>query len=185
MNKIIKIITVSKGKFLNFVNINWQDSEGNKRVWETIERTTGPDIVSVIPATNHGEIIFIEQFRPAVGKMVIEFPAGMRDKGESLKEAALRELQEETGYQASKLKKLFYGPISAGLSSEFLTVFLATDLKFVGKKDGLEERGITVYKIPFQEINNWLNNKEKQGILVDIKTRPYLSYINNNLLFVS
>ena len=176
INKIVKSSVIAKGKFLELAKIDWRDGEGNKRIWEAVERTTGADIVSVIPITDNGEVILIEEFRPPVGKMVIEFPAGLRDQDESLERAALRETQEETGYQAGKIIKLFAGPISAGLSSEFLTVFLATDLKFVGKKDGREERGIEVHKISFKEMDKWLDDKEKEGALVDVKIKAFVSY---------
>ena len=180
-DETIRTKTVSEGKFLRLVNINWRDSEGKMRKWEAVERTTGADIVSVIPVTDNGKIILIKQFRPPVGRMVIEFPAGLRDEGENLQVSALRELQEETGYQAGEIRKLFAGPVSAGLSSEFLTVFLATDLKFVGKKDGREERGIEVYEVPFAEADEWLDGKEQEGALVDIKMRASLSYVRNIL----
>lgn len=181
-DKTIGIRTISEGKFLRLVNINWLDSEGNTRKWEAVERTTGTDIVSVIPVTDNGKIILIEQFRPPVGRMVIEFPAGLRDEGENLKSAVLRELQEETGYQAGKIRKLFAGPVSAGLSSEFLTVFLATDLKFVGKKDGREERGIIVHKISLKEADEWFDNKRNKGALIDVKTEAYISHVKNILV---
>jgi ADP-ribose pyrophosphatase len=105
--------------------------------------------------------------------MVIELPAGLCDEGESIENATLRELQEETGYQAGKIRKLFTGPVSFGLSSEYLNVFLATNLVFVGKKDGREEKGITVYKIPIETVYEWLDKKETEGLLV--------SYIKNIL----
>ena len=181
-DEIIRTRTISKGKFLELVNIDWIDSEGNARRWEAIKRTTGTDIVSVIPITDKGKIILIEQFRPPVNGKVIEFPAGLRDEDENLQVSALRELEEETGYQAGEIRKLFAGPVSAGLSSEFLTVFLATDLKFVGKKDGREERGIIVYEIPLEEADEWLKGKEDEGMLVDVKIRGHISYIKNILV---
>lgn len=181
-DEIIGIETISEGKFLRLVNINWRDSEGNMRKWEAVDRTTGADIVSVIPVTKNGEIILIEQFRPPVSKMVIEFPAGLCDKDENLENAALRELQEETGYQSNDIQKLFAGPVSSGLSSEYLNVFLAIDLVFVGKKDGREERGITVYKILMESVSEWLDKKETEGILVDVKIRGHISYVKNILV---
>lgn len=181
-NKIVKSSTVAEGRFLELVDIDWQDEEGEMRKWEAVRRTTGTDIVSMIPVTDDGKIILIEQFRPPVGRTVIEFPAGLVDKGESFEEAALREMREEIGYQAGKIKQLFAGPVSAGLSDESLTVFLATNLKFVGKKDGREERGITVYEILLEEVDEWLDSQEKSGILIDIKTRAFISYVRNILV---
>ena len=182
-DEIIRTRTISKGKFLELVNIDWIDSEGNARRWEAVKRTTGKGIVSIMAITAENEVIFISQFRPPVGKEVVEFPAGLCDQeGETLEERALIELQEETGYQASKIEKLFAGSVSAGLSPEFLTVFWATDLKFVGKKDGREERGITVYKIPLEEAEKWLRGKEKEGMLIDVKLWARISYIRSILM---
>ncbi|MEA1936825.1 MAG: NUDIX hydrolase [Patescibacteria group bacterium] len=177
MNNITKRETISEGKFLRLVRISYRDNEGNPREWEAVERTTGTDIVSVIPVTDDGKIILVKQFRPPVGKMVIEFPAGLRDKGESLEDTALRETQEETGYRAGRTRELFAGSVSAGLSDEFLTIFLATDLKFVGKKDEQEERGITVCEVPLEEVNEWLDSEEEEGAFTDVKIRAYISYI--------
>ena len=139
---------------------------------------TGTGIVSIMAITAKDEIIFVGQYRPPVGREVIEFPAGLCDQeGEALEETALRELQEETGYRAKKIEKLFAGTVSAGLTPEFLTVFWATDLEFVGKKDGREERGITVYKIPLKKADEWLRGMEKRGMLIDVKLWARISYI--------
>ena len=53
-----------------------------------------------MPLTDDAEFLLIRQFRPPVNNYVIEFPAGLNDKGDTLKEAAERELLEETGYTA-------------------------------------------------------------------------------------
>jgi ADP-ribose pyrophosphatase len=51
------------------------------------------------------EILLQKQFRPPVGKVCIEVPAGLVDEGETAEEAALRELREETGYVGTVGKK--------------------------------------------------------------------------------
>ncbi|MEA2098411.1 MAG: NUDIX hydrolase [Patescibacteria group bacterium] len=179
----MKSRTIGQGNHLKLIEIDWTDDEGNPRKWEAVERMTGNGIVSVMAVTAQKEVIFISQYRPSVRREVIEFPAGLCDqKGEALEETALRELREETGYQAKKIVKLFAGPVSAGLSSEFLTVFWATDLKFVGKKDGREEKGITVYRIPFEEADEWLRSMEEEGsMLIDVKIWTHISYIKDIL----
>lgn len=176
-SNIIKSTNISSGRFLKLEEIEWIDEEGNNRKWEAVERTTGNGIVSIVAVTDEKKVILISQFRPPIGKYVIEFPAGLCDLvGEKVVESARRELQEETGYRAKTMQKLFAGTISAGLSSEYLTVFLACDLEFVGKKDGREERGITVYEIPIEEVENWLNEKEAEGMMYDVKILGHLSY---------
>jgi len=176
-SEIIKSKNLFSGRFLKLQEIDWIDGEGNKRKWEAVERTTGNEIVSIVAVTDEKNVILVSQFRPSVGKYVIEFPAGLCDqKGEAVVDSARRELQEETGYLAKNMQKLFVGTISAGLSSEYLTVFLARDLKFVGKKDGREERGITVYEIPIEEVENWIKEKESEGMMSDVKILGHLSY---------
>ncbi len=66
-----------------------------------------PDIALVFPITAQQEIIFVEQYRHGVGKVLLELPAGSfyPDK-ESAEVAAARELSEESGYVAEKLIKL-------------------------------------------------------------------------------
>lgn len=174
---------LGRGKFLGTKTIFYIDTRGNRRKWESVERTTGNGIVSIIAITDENEIIFVSQCRPPVGGEVIEIPAGLCDQeGETPKTRALTELQEETGYRAKKIVKLFSGPVSAGLSSESLIVFWATDLEFVGKKDGLEERGITVYKIPLEKAEEWLRDMEEKGMLIDVKLWVYINYIRNVLM---
>jgi len=94
-----------------------------------------------------------------------------------LKQVALRELEEETGYRAKKIKELFSGPVSPGLSSEVLFVFFAENLKFGGKKNGKEEKRIIVHRVPLKKVEKWLKAQRRKGILVDVKVIPLISCI--------
>ncbi|XP_050659240.1 ADP-sugar pyrophosphatase isoform X1 [Macaca thibetana thibetana] len=78
-----------------------------KRTWESVKRTTrkeqtadGVAVIPVLQRTLHYEcIVLVKQFRPPMGGYCIEFPAGLIDDGETPEAAALRELEEETGYK--------------------------------------------------------------------------------------
>ena len=66
-----------------------------------------PDIAIIFPITKNQEIIFVRQYRHAIGEFVIELPAGRFDVNtESAETAAVRELREETGYFAEKVRKI-------------------------------------------------------------------------------
>ncbi len=170
--------TLWDGRFIRTVLISYMDSDdspggsegsGLVRVWEGIERVNCSGIVAVVPFTGSGSVIMIRQFRPPINGYVIELPAGLCDVGESFEAAAARELVEETGFAAGTLTYLTKGPLSSGLSSEILNVFVATDLTFVGIGNRDETEKIEVLEIPLHEIDSELARFEHEGNFVDLK----------------
>jgi ADP-ribose pyrophosphatase len=167
--RIIEKKTLWEGKFLRSVIITYIDSSGSVRVWESFERVNSKGVVAIVPVTDDKEVLLIRQFRPPVNGYVIEFPAGLNDKGDTLEEAARRELIEEAGYSAEKMIFLTEGPMSSGASSEILTVFLARGLDFkgIGQRDETED--LEVIKIPMNEIYQTLDVLRSEGNFVDLK----------------
>lgn len=93
---------------------------------EVVER---PDAVAIVPVTNDGEVILVRQYRHAVGRYELEIPAGLLDiDGERPRDAADRELTEETGMAAGRLTEVLHFCNSAGWTGETTTVFVARDL---------------------------------------------------------
>eukprot|EP01112_Ceratiomyxa_fruticulosa_P021696 TRINITY_DN7727_c0_g1_i1.p1 TRINITY_DN7727_c0_g1~~TRINITY_DN7727_c0_g1_i1.p1 ORF type:complete len:224 (-),score=68.86 TRINITY_DN7727_c0_g1_i1:90-686(-) len=96
--------TLFELKWLSFKQITYTDPNGKKRLWESVERTTrkgdvdGVDIISIVKHEKGDKIVLVKQYRPALSKYTLEFPAGLLDKGESPEIAAKRELIEETGF---------------------------------------------------------------------------------------
>jgi ADP-ribose pyrophosphatase len=142
--------------------------------WEWAERTGISGVVAIIAMTPEREVLFVEQFRPPVGARVIELPAGLAgdiagSEDEDLSEAALRELEEETGYTAKRMERIGQGPISAGLTDELLTFFAASDLIQIGAGGGDASEDIAVHRVPMDEVHDWLVAKQEAGMLVDPK----------------
>ncbi|HXX53185.1 MAG TPA: NUDIX hydrolase [Thermodesulfovibrionales bacterium] len=158
-----------EGRFLKGVVVTYRNSRGVLQRWESVERRNCDGIVAVVPFTDEGEVIFIRQFRPPVNSYVIEFPAGLNDRGESTEEAARRELMEETGYEAKEMAFLARGPLSSGSSGEILTVYLARGLIFRGVGQGDETEEIEVLKVPADEVYEQLSRLETEGHFIDIK----------------
>lgn len=166
---ILKKETLYEGKYLRCVRITYRDSSGALRHWEAVERVNCDGIVALVPVTDDGHVILVRQFRPPLNSYVIELPAGLNDKNETLEAVAERELFEETGYTADKLTPIAKGPLSGGLSGEVLTVYLATGLEFKGDNEGDGSEDIEVLKVPLNGIYDWLSDLVKNGNLIDLK----------------
>lgn len=167
--RIIGTRTVWEGKFLRFILTTYADSSGVVREWESFERVNCEGIVAIVPITDDEEVLLIRQFRPPVRGYVIEFPAGLSEKDDTLEEAARRELLEETGYSAKDMIYLTEGPLSSGASGEILTAFLARGLEFKGIGERDETEDIEVLKIPINGLHDRLYALRLEGNLIDLK----------------
>jgi ADP-ribose pyrophosphatase len=161
--------TAWEGRYLRCVKLTYEGPGGVQRRWEAMERVNCHGIVVIVPITEEGEAVLIRQFRPPVNSYVVEFPAGLNDRGEEIEEAAARELLEETGYRAREMFLLTKGPLSSGSSSEILTAFLAKGLNYAGVGQRDETEDIEVLKIPLDVLYDRLALIGNEGDLVDLK----------------
>ena len=149
--------------------------------WEFVERVNLSGIVGIIPITDEGKLVLVEQFRVPVGAAVIELPAGLvgdvrGNEEEAMETAARRELIEETGYDPARLVRLYEGAPSAGLSNEHITIFLAGGLRKVGPGGGDHTEDIVVHEVAGPELPGWLEARRAEGKVIDIKVYLALPY---------
>ncbi|RMH08015.1 MAG: NUDIX hydrolase, partial [Armatimonadetes bacterium] len=85
--------------------------------------------VAIVPLLNPETVLLIRQYRQAVGEALLEIPAGTLEPDEPPDRCARRELEEETGYAARQLRKLFSQYLAPGYSQEVLHVYLAESLQ--------------------------------------------------------
>ena len=168
----VKPKVVYDGRFIQMVNING---------WEYATRKNLTGIVGIIGITDKNELLLIEQFRPPIGKMVIEIPAGLAgdikgSENEALANAARRELLEETGYKCKTMKQVAAGCSSAGICDEIITVFIAKGLKHVEDAHGDGSEQITTHLVPLDKVENWLKNQRKKGKEIDLKVYGALAW---------
>jgi len=116
---------VYEGRILNLRLDEVRLPSGRIALREIVEHRPA---VAMLPVMPDGTILLIRQYRDAIGQQILEIPAGILNPGESPREAARRELQEEIGYDAGLLEEWGSFFTSPGFSDEKVTVFLAADL---------------------------------------------------------
>lgn len=149
--------------------------------WEYAARKNLTGIVAMVPVTDDGKVVLVEQFRPPVDAQVLELPAGLvgdlaDHAAETFETAAERELVEETGYRADRFEFLFEGPSSPGVTDEVVTVLKATGLTKVSSGGGDKSENITVHEVAINGLTEWLEEQKAQGKLVDMKIYSVLYY---------
>lgn len=111
--------------------------DGRESIREVVAH---PGAVAVVPLTDDGQVVLIEQWRYAAGGPLLEIPAGTLEPNEDPTTCAARELAEEIGCKAGRLQLLGSFFVSPGYSSERIHLFLATRLQPVDGRREPDER---------------------------------------------
>lgn len=145
--ELIKSETILQGRAFKVRRDFLKTSNGLETTLEIIEH--GGSVV-LIPIDGENNVLFVRQYRHATGQDMLELPAGTRDDDEPYEACAEREIREETGLEAGKLEKVGEFYLAPGYSTEFMVVFLATNLKS-NPLDADEDEFLSVEKIPLQK----------------------------------
>ena len=142
--ELIKSETLLQGRTFKIRRDHLRTPDGRETKFEIVEH--GGSVV-IIPVDEQGNIWFVRQYRHAAGRNLLELPAGTRDGDEPYEECAAREIREEIGMEAGTLKKIGEYYLAPGYSTEFMGIFLATDLKHNPLAPDVDEF-LLVEKIP-------------------------------------
>lgn len=127
---------------------------------------------AVILAIESGEVILIEQYRVPLGRQCLELPAGLigdEHDGDTVESAAIRELEEETGYRPHRVEVLGEFWSSPGMVSESFTLVRATGLTRVGEGGGIDGEDIVVHRVPVGDVPAFVAAKRAEGAAIDVK----------------
>lgn len=161
-----------KGKVFDLKVDEIEYESGNKGIREIAVHPGG---AVVVPVTDEGKIILVTQFRYPFQKELMEFPAGKLDAGEDPMKCAERELEEETGFKAGKIKKLGEIYTAPGYCTEILHLYLARELKPGNHNREEGELGMRIYEFTVKEVED----KIAKGEIVDGKTICGIYYLKS------
>lgn len=121
--------------------------------------------VAIVPLDAERRIILVRQFRYAAGRVLLEVPAGTLEVGESPDVCAVRELQEEIGYRPNKLQKIGGVFVAPGYTTEFIHLYLASDL-VPSRLDADDDELLEIVRLPLGEVLARI----RHGEIADAKT---------------
>ena len=122
--RVLKRTTIYRGTIIRLIR-EVLEVNGRQMIRETIQH---PGAVVIVPMLDRSHIVFVRQYRRAIDRTLLELPAGTLGVGERRLACAQRELEEETGWRAGRLRRIAQFYAAPGFISEQLTVFLAQDL---------------------------------------------------------
>ena len=129
-----------------------------------------PGSVVIIPVTESGEIILVQQYRHAIGRLAWELPAGSLKPGENVERAAIRECQEEVGLIAAQIRRAGSFFPTPGYCDEEMHFFIASGLRKPGAGDEAahpdEDEDIEARSFPLERVRAMIVS----GAIVDLKT---------------
>jgi ADP-ribose pyrophosphatase len=162
IEKVLNEQSVFSGRVikLSVLDVELQDGSQSKR-----ELVKHPGAVAVLPIDAEGNVLLVRQFRIAAGRVLTEVPAGTLNVGEDPLLCAERELQEEVGYRPGKLESLGGIFVAPGYTTEFIHLYLATDLQEARLEQDADEF-IEVDRVPFAQVIDMI----ERGEIIDGKS---------------
>jgi ADP-ribose pyrophosphatase len=111
-----------------------------------------PDWINVIPLTDDGRVVFIELYRHGTGEISLEIPGGIVDAGESPRDAAARELLEETGYESSEVEFLGETRPNPAIQDNWLHTYVARGVRYRHEPLNAGTEQTVVRLVPVEQI---------------------------------
>lgn len=168
----VKSEKIFEGKIIN-LRVDTVELENQKYTKREIVEHKGAS--AIVAITDKNELLLVKQYRKAVEDFLYEIPAGLLNIAEEPIECALRELREETGYEAKKINKIIEFYTSPGFCNEKVHLFKAEELTFVAT-DFDEDECVETFAVTKEEAKKMIET----GRIMDSKTLFGMQYWLNS-----
>lgn len=148
--EILKRNTVARSRLFRADEMHLRFSNGEERIYEKL-CSGGPGAVLMIPMLDDDTVLLVREYAAGIEDYHLALPKGAIDKGETLLEAANRELKEEVGYGARDLQLLKRVSLSPAYMEHSINIVLARDL-YPERLAGDEPEPIEVVPYPFKDL---------------------------------
>ncbi|MDM7926194.1 MAG: NUDIX hydrolase [bacterium] len=160
---VLKKERVYSGSYLSLDRLTVRLPDGRNAEREVV---AVQDAVAILPVDPQGHVRLVRQHRPAIGRTLIEAPAGLIHPGEDPAEAAKRECEEETGFRPGEVRRLISYAHAEGYSTGFITLYLGTGIRETGPLRPDATEFLEPVVLPFQTLRDMV----RRGEIVDSKT---------------
>ena len=154
---ILNVETVAKSRLFNVESVDLEFSNGVRRVYERM-RPSSREAVMIIPIVDD-HLILIHEYAVGTESYELGFPKGLIDPGESVFEAANRELKEEAGFGANALSFLKKLSMAPSYFSSKMNIVVAEGL-YAEKLEGDEPEPLIVHRWPLSDMMSLLDEPD-------------------------
>ena len=133
-----------------------------------------PPWVNVVAVTPKDEFVFVRQYRPGIGAVHYELPAGVVEEGEALEAAARRELLEETGFGGGRWSRLASLSANPALQNNMTTTFLAEGVESIRSSTPEQTEDLRVHLVKVSEAVSLLDSGD---MIQALHVAPLLRYL--------
>jgi len=149
---------IAKTRIFKVEELDLTFSNGETRTYERL--VAGPNgAVMIVPILNGDTFLLIREYSAGTENYQLAFPKGLMETGESIEQAANRELQEEVGYRADNLSLMKSMSLAPGYLTHKMNLVLAENLS-PSKLDGDEPEPLEVFKVPINDIETIIDRED-------------------------